>query len=117
VEPVRAQLMWSPQAPRVARAVVRAWLDAVECDHRVRTDLVIAASELVTRAVNGCPAEPTLMCSWTPDGALVAIGSAPMLAQPDGGRDLGATVLTAVCDDWGCEGDEMGTNLWAHVRW
>jgi hypothetical protein len=57
------------------------------------------------------------MCSWTPDGALVAIGSAPMLAQPDGGRDLGATVLTAVCDDWGCEGDEMGTNLWAHVRW
>jgi hypothetical protein len=117
VQSLRAELTWSPEAPRVARAVVRAWLDAVECDTAATADLVLAASELVTRAVNGCPAPPTLECCWTTDGVRLAVGSAPMLDEPgDGQDDLGAAVLWAVCDEWGREDDGLGTSLWALVR-
>ncbi len=120
MQSLRAELLWTPAAPGVARAVVRAWLEAVDCDGRMATDLVLAVSELVTRAVNSCPAPPILECSWDRDGVGIVVGSAPMLGAPDdvfdSVGDLGATVLWAICDRWGVVDDALSTSLWAHVR-
>ncbi len=120
MQALRAELVWTPAAPRDARAVVRAWLEGAECDGRVATDLVLAVSELVTRAVNSCPAPPILECSWDRDGVRIVVGSAPMLGAPDdvfdSVGDLGATVLWAICDRWGVVDDPLSTSLWAHVR-
>jgi hypothetical protein len=119
VQSLRAELLWTPSAPGDARAVVRAWLEAAECDGRVATDLVLAVSELVTRAVNSCPAPPVLECSWDLDGVRIVVGSAPMLGGPedvlDTVGDLGAAVLWAICDRWGVVDDALSTSLWAHV--
>ena len=117
LQSLRAELAWSPEAPRVARAVVRAWLEGVDRGGSRSSDLVLAASELVTRAVNGCPAAPTLECSYGPDGVWIAVGSAPMLDTPlDDQRDLSEVVLEAICDRWGRVDEPLGTSLWALVR-
>jgi hypothetical protein len=117
LQSLRAELEWSPRAPRAARAIVRAWLQGVDGGDSRRVDLVLAASELVTRVVNGCPAAPTLECSSGPDGIRIAVGSAPMLDAPlDSQRDLGEVVLEAICDEWGRVDEPLGTSLWALVR-
>jgi len=117
VQSLRAELAWSPDAPRVARAVVRAWLAGTGCDGPTADALVPATSELVTRAVNGCPAAPTLECSYGSEGMRVAVGSAPMLdAWGDGGGELGDAVLWSICDAWGRVDEVSSTKLWALVR-
>jgi hypothetical protein len=117
VQSLRAELAWSPDAPRVARAVVRAWSQATGCDGTTADDVVLATSELVTRAVNGCPAAPTLECSYGPDGMRVAVGSAPMLdGWGESGGELGDAVLWSVCDAWGRVDEVSSTQLWALVR-
>ena len=113
---LRAELTWSQEAPHVARAVLRAWLASVDCDRSTAANLVLAASELVTRAVNSCPAAPILECSAGPAGTLLAVGSAAMLDDAGGADDISDAVLRAVCDAWGCDGDGTSTSLWALVR-
>ena len=114
---LRAELAWSLEAPRVARALVGTWLEAVGHDEQVAGDLVLATSELVTWAVNGCPADPTLECSLDADGVRIAVGSAPMLDGPyDEWSDFGATVMWAICDAWGRVDDTGSTHLWAWLR-
>jgi hypothetical protein len=117
VQSLRAELGWSPEAPRIARDVVRAWLQSVDRDGSRNADLVLATSELVTRAVNGCPASPTLECSSGPEGVWLAVDSAPMLDSPhDDHCEFGDAVLMAICDEWGRIDEPLGTSLWAHVR-
>jgi hypothetical protein len=117
VQSLRAELAWSLEAPRIARALVGTWLEAAGCDEPVAADLVLATSELVTWAVNGCPADPTLECSFDTEGVRIAVGSAPMLDGPyDEWSDYGAMVMWAICEAWGRVDENQSTHLWARLR-
>jgi hypothetical protein len=118
MDPFQEQLEWSRGAARVARHAVGDWLDQVGCDDDAREDVVLAASELVTRAVNDCAGPPTLHASLGDGRVLLRIDSTEALAPDDvidPLRQLSARVLQAVCCSWGVDARGGSTVLWAEV--
>ena len=112
------QLEWSRGAPRVARHAVGDWLEQLGCDDDAKEDVVLAASELVTRAVNDCAGPPTLHARVDDGRVLLRIDSTEAIGTGDVVdplRQLSTRVLQAVCCSWGVEARRGETVLWAEV--
>jgi hypothetical protein len=112
------QLEWSRGAARAARHAVGDWLDQVGCGGVAKDDAVLAASELVTRAVNDCAGPPTLHACLDDGRVLLRIDSTEALAPDDvidPLRQMSTRVLQAVCRAWGVDAGRGSTVLWAEV--
>jgi hypothetical protein len=112
------QLEWSRGAARVARHAVGDWLEQVGCDAVAKEDVVLAASELVTRAVNDCAGPPTLHARLDDGRVLLRIDSTEAIGADDvidPLRQLSTRVLQAVCRSWGVDARLGSTVLWAEV--
>ena len=115
----RTQLDWSTTAARTARHAVADWLELTGCADDARDDVVLAASELVTRTVNLCAGPPTLLGHdrGRPRPPLQVESSEPIgpadTIEVD--RQVSAAVLAALCEDWGVDTTTRSTRMWAEL--
>ncbi|MET0146235.1 MAG: hypothetical protein ABW328_15855 [Ilumatobacteraceae bacterium] len=95
-----------------------AWLADAQCDEDTKHDVVLAASELVTRTVNACTGPPVLLAVVRAGRVRLQIDSTEVLERPGGGEArhrLSSSVLRAVCEDWGVESSSTATSMWAEL--
>lgn len=114
----RTQLDWSTTAARTARHQVSDWLQLTECADGARDDVVLAASELVTRTINLCAGPPTLSATIGAGQVHLWVESTEPIGPADTievNRQVSAAVLAALCQDWGVETSTRTTRMWAEL--
>jgi hypothetical protein len=112
------RLEWASTSAAAARDAVGRWIEGVDCDDDVKHDVVLATSELVTRAVDTCVGPPTLSVTTGGGRVRVEVESTEALSdlEPGGGyAQLGTLILRAICLDFGVESTPTSTKMWAEL--
>jgi hypothetical protein len=113
VERLQVELEWAPSAVGSARRLLAAWLDAVGCDADVRAGVVLAGSELVTRAVCDCVGRPVLRASADEHAVRVQVDCDELVGdvtRPE--LRLCRQVLGALTPAWGYADDGAAPVSW-----
>lgn len=112
------RLEWASTSAAAARVAVGQWLEGVDCDEDAKHDVVLAASELVTRAVDECVGPPTLSVRTGGSRVRVEVDSTEAFGDVDEGGllpHLGTMVLRAICLDFGVTASPTSTKMWAEL--
>ncbi len=117
MDEVRLALKRSAGAPREARHAVRDWLSTVACPERVREDMLLVVSELVTNAVVHAQSDPVVVGMFDDGRLRLEVHdddrSPPIVtpaAGPHGG--FGIRLVAALSDAWGWAPTESGKRVW-----
>ncbi|GAA3585340.1 ATP-binding protein [Amycolatopsis ultiminotia] len=106
-------------APAVARHQVRTALAALELDERLRDDVLLATSELVTNAVEHGERPDRLELRLTTEELVVSVfdtgSKIPRLREPlpAAARSRGLQLVRALSLRWGYDPADGGKCVWA----
>jgi hypothetical protein len=112
------RLEWASTSAAAARVAVSQWLEGIDCDEDAKHDVVLATSELVTRAVDACVGPPTLSVTSGDGRVRVEVETTEAVADLDLGGPhphLGTLILQAICLDFGVTASPSSTKMWGEL--